>query len=145
MKQIIFDCTDYMQELVTRKEVPDNCLMYSKGYLLRFINNDEVHIYRIQINMDAEYEYNKGVTIVELMIYTMSDILYESPLYSDSYKEIFDPMNSYSISMRDIIKQIIIFDECKGFECFKITQYRKYTDIESIFDEMRYDSVIVKF
>lgn len=145
MKDVIFDCTDYMKELVAKNELPDDCLMYSKGYLTKLTNNDEVHIYRIQTNLDAQYETRKGVSIVEFKKYDIWDILDTFPAYPNNFTDVVNPKNVRSISLRDFLKLIIEYDEKRGFESWKVTQYKKHTSIEAILGEMQYNLPIIKF
>ena len=129
MTNIIFDCTEYMLELIDKKMLPEDCRMYHNGYIIKFPNYEEINIYRVQHDLNAEYEEEPNSVIVEMQKYDVYTVFnsYTHMMQRDNtyLLELLNPNNRFHITLRDAVKRIIEFDQNSGFETWSITKYNK--------------------
>ena len=145
MKNIIFDCTDYLKELVKTHRIPNDCSMYEKGYLIKLVNNEELHIYRIQTDINADYEKEHGTTIVEFQRYNTANIFDAFAIYPNDIITLTDPKRTYNMNLREILKMIIEYDENHGFESWSITEYHKRKNMSDILKTIQDTALLIKF
>ena len=145
MKNIIFDCTDYLKELVKTHRIPNDCSMYEKGYLIKLVSNEELHIYRIQTDINADYEKERGTTIVEFQRYNAANIFDAFAIYPNDIITLTDPKRTYNMNLREILKMIIEYDENHGFESWSITEYHKRKNMSDILKTIQDTALLIKF
>lgn len=148
MPKIFLDCTNYIKNLVDKKELDDECLMYKK-YIVCFSGNenDIAEIYRIQTGFDENYEPTDNSTIVEYQRINLRKILQAQEIHSCTENVMWLTCSTTrnALTLRDIIKFVIKFDETDGFETWRITEYKKSLCIDTILDDIRCDAPILIF
>lgn len=146
MERICLNCTEYIKELVTAKQLDEECLMYTQ-YIIVFSGNEngEIEIYRVQTGINKDYDDEDGTTIVEYRRLCLTTILKEQALhiYADNINNVVDladPKQMYNMSLRRIMQRIVDYDESHGFENRTITEYRKCVYFNEVLKDIQGDS-----
>ena len=141
----VYDVTKYVNAMVNAKkfsgiEDENGECLYKYGYFLCRDVRD-VHVYRIQVGINMEYEKEPRTKIIEtenishgtLLDYCLENYALD---YSAHFKgvddrKIIDFLLMY-IGLENILKSLVAIDYENGFENFDVSEYRYDTSIEAL-------------
>ena len=140
----VYDCTEYVKQLALSGEIvglkkPDGTTLYEHGY---FVGADvfDLHIYRVCVGINQEYEDEPRTKIVEQVDISKDDLIEKLkelelafPFGFQDSRVIFDELLEYDIvTINDMIKAAIDIDYERCFENDDIEEYRYDTSLEEI-------------
>ena len=137
----VYDLTDYFDKLVKEKKivgVGDNCYKY--GY---FVCRDvwDIHIYRIQVGINSEYDFEPRTKIVETENIRYGDLFDFYINKHEIYKFMFDLDEREMLDtilklsgLENTLKTIIEYDYDKGFENREVEEYRYDVPLDALIE-----------
>ena len=131
----VWDCTEVFKQKVNNGEVvgvgKGDEMIYRYGYFIIYDVLD-FHIYRVQVGINAEYEYEPRTKIVEQWDISKADVLEE--LGVDDYEDVRTAFDSLEeISIKEIVDTIIRLD-C--FDNDRVEEYRYDASLEEIYTDI---------
>lgn len=132
--------TNYFNELVKANKITGTDGCYENGY---YICHDtwDMHIYRIQVGINAEYEEEERTKIIEqenIRKDTLAEYCVEkyglSPSIFSHDKRNFVNILLRKIGIKEVLKSIVEIDYENGFETYDVQEFRYDTPIEELIE-----------
>lgn len=144
----VYDCTEYVKKLALSGELvglkkADGETLYEHGYFIGFDVFD-LHVYRVCVGINAEYEDEPRTKIVEMTDISKYDLIDElkeqeivPPLIDIDVRVMFNEILEYDIAtISDILKAVITIDYDRCFENDKVREYRYDTSLDEIYSHI---------
>lgn len=138
----VYDLTEYFNKQVAAGKIIGVGDAYKYGY---FVCHDvwDIHIYRVQVGVNAEYDVEPRTKIIETENISNDDLLdFCIEKYNINHKITGSDARGFIdylialLGLETVLKTIVDVDYDRGFETYNVDEYRYDTSLEELIEDI---------